>query len=237
MPETSLHKMMVPGAILLAGLLLAFAVYEYRAPIALDLFGDSSATATIATFDPPSPSDHILGDPAAPVQIIEYCDVDAPYCKQFQGVMDALMSTYGTSGKLGWVYRQFPVQDADVNSLKNAAAAECAAQARGSAGFFAFADAVAQAAPGSATYDPTTYASTAAAAGIPADTFSACIAGGDGDKAVKDEYAKAAAAGATGVPYLVLVVQGHTPNAIAGALSYGAMKAIVDQALATAGAQ
>jgi protein-disulfide isomerase len=228
--------MMVPGAILVAGLVLAAAVYEYRAPIHLALFG-SDDTGTIATFDPPSPNDHRYGDPAAPVQVIEYCDIGAPYCKQFQGVMDALMQTYAPSGKVAWIYRQFPVKDADANADQNAAAAECASIAGGTAGFFGFLDAVAQAAPGSQGFDPSTASAAAQAAGIPADAFQACLTDGGGAKAAAGAYDKAVAAGATGVPYLILVTQGHAPNAIAGALSYDAMKALIDQSLSVAGAQ
>jgi protein-disulfide isomerase len=231
-PETSLHRMIVPGAILLAGLLLAAAVYEYRAPLDLSFLNGGPPPSRLSVFEPPSPKDHVFGNPGAPIKVIEYCDIDAPYCKQFQSVMDSIMATYGESGQVAWVYRQFPITDVDVNALKNAAAAECAAKAGGDAGFFAFVDGVAAAAPGTRAFDSST-AAKVATAGIPTGTFTDCMATNNPE--ITNLYEKAVTAGATGAPYLILVTAGKTPNAIAGAFSYDTMKAIIEKARAAEG--
>jgi len=72
-----------------------------------------------------SPRDVILGDPDAPVSVIEYSDFQCPYCGLFyKNVSIPLREDYVKSGEVKVVARTFSFLG--VESFKAAEAAECA---------------------------------------------------------------------------------------------------------------
>src|SRR3989339_1454113 len=71
---------------------------------------------------PVTENDHILGNPNAPIMIVEYSDFDCPFCKNFHGTMQKVMETYGEDGKVAWGYRHFPLEQLHPNSPKVSAA-------------------------------------------------------------------------------------------------------------------
>jgi protein-disulfide isomerase len=86
------REMLIPAAIVFVGLILAIAVYNLHHTIAVQQNGNPSAV------NPVNPSvDHILGDPNAPVIVIEYADIDSEFSKDFQQVMEQIMQEYGKS--------------------------------------------------------------------------------------------------------------------------------------------
>ena len=87
----------VPGAILFAGLIIAVAVYVINHHAVIVTQGNAAATRPV---DPTT--DHIIGNPAAPVMIIEYADIDSEYSKAFQPVMEQIMQAYGNQGSVAW---------------------------------------------------------------------------------------------------------------------------------------
>ena len=58
---------------------------------------------------PVNGEDHILGNPDAPVKLIEFSDFECPFCKRFHPTMKRLMDEYGEDGRVAWVYRHFPL--------------------------------------------------------------------------------------------------------------------------------
>ena len=59
----------------------------------------------VGTIKPVSKEDHIRGDINAPVVIVEFSDTECPFCKSFHQTLQQIMSEYGSSGKVAWVYR------------------------------------------------------------------------------------------------------------------------------------
>jgi protein-disulfide isomerase len=53
--------------------------------------------------------DHIRGDPAAPVTLVEYSDFECPFCKRFHPTVKRLVDE--SKGQLNWVYRHFPLDE------------------------------------------------------------------------------------------------------------------------------
>jgi protein-disulfide isomerase len=54
--------------------------------------------------------DHALGDPNAPVTIIEYASLTCPHCAEFhEDVLPQLKERYIAPGKVRLVYRDFPL--------------------------------------------------------------------------------------------------------------------------------
>jgi len=68
--------------------------------------------------------DHILGPEDAPVTLVEYGDLECPYCRQVNPVIRELRRRMG--GRLRYVFRQFPIGSSHPHAQMAAEAAESA---------------------------------------------------------------------------------------------------------------
>jgi protein-disulfide isomerase len=100
---------------------------------------------------PVTDKDHIKGDISAPVKIVEYSDLECPFCKRFHATMQEVVKSY--DGKVAWVFRQFPLAQLHPKAVKEAEAAECVASLGGNAAFWKFIDKVEEVTPGNNKLD------------------------------------------------------------------------------------
>ena len=56
---------------------------------------------------PATSTDHLQGDPNAPVILVEYGDYQCPYCGEAYSIVKELQKHFGE--KLGFVFRNFPL--------------------------------------------------------------------------------------------------------------------------------
>jgi len=117
---------MIPGAIVLAGIIIAGAIFYSNSSPTAKTSGTASGTPTpIQTPKPVTSKDHILGDPNAPVTLIEFGDFQCPFCgKFFKDTEPKLIDEYIKTGKVRFVYRDFAFLG--LESVRSAEAAECA---------------------------------------------------------------------------------------------------------------
>ncbi|HXW75016.1 MAG TPA: thioredoxin domain-containing protein [Steroidobacteraceae bacterium] len=66
--------------------------------------------------------DHITGAPQAPVTVVEYGDFECPNCKQAQPAVKLLLERF--TGRVRFVFRNFPLEDVHPHALGAAQAAE-----------------------------------------------------------------------------------------------------------------
>ncbi len=93
------------------------------------------------------PGEQALGDPNAPVTIIEYASLTCPHCAHFHNdVLPDLKERYIATGKVRLVFRDFPL---DERALMAAALAHCAGPDR----YFGFLDVLFQTQSGWARAD------------------------------------------------------------------------------------
>jgi protein-disulfide isomerase len=223
------EKWMIPGAILVAGLLIAFATYTIRAKeLQLPPEGDVSLVR------PVSEADHIIGNPGAPVVVIEYGDIDSNYAKDFQATMQQLMTEYAADGQVAWVYRHLPLIDQHPNSRSHAEAAECVSSIGGASMFWRFIDTAHAQAPGSQQLSPRLYDPIVEGLGIRPEAFNECLNGERFEKRVADDFENGLNAGADGSPFSVVLVRGHAPIPIQGAVPYDGMKRIIEESISRA---
>ncbi|MGY5151740.1 MAG: DsbA family protein [Candidatus Nitrosopumilus sp. bin_6a] len=72
-------------------------------------------------------NDPILGDPKAPVSIIEFSNYQCQFCARFYSdTLPLLYSEYIETGKVNIIYRDFPIQKIYSNAMSTALASECA---------------------------------------------------------------------------------------------------------------
>lgn len=222
----------IPIAIFLGGVMVAAAVYFTSAPTQEPSTSSGTGNPTLVT--PVGPSDHILGNPAAPVKIIEYSDFSCEYCKAFNATMHQIIANEGTTGKVAWVFREFPLTEIHPNALAQAQAAECVAKTSGEQAFWNFEDALFQNQP----VDPSHFGALAQKAGVTnSNALGDCLANASStvNAQIMAERQNAIDIGARGTPYSVLLAPGQAPVVMDGAYSYDAVKQLIDQALGTAG--
>lgn len=79
--------------------------------------------------------DHTLGSSNATVKIIEYSDLECPYCKIFHATMKQVVAD--SNGSVSWTYRHWPIHQ---NSFEKLVAAECVAKLKGNDAFWKYVD-------------------------------------------------------------------------------------------------
>ncbi|MGI0063573.1 MAG: DsbA family protein [Nitrosopumilaceae archaeon] len=71
--------------------------------------------------------DPVKGDPNAPITIVEFSDFQCPFCARFFTTTFPLIEkNYIETGKVKFVYRDFPIPSIHQNAIPAAIAAECA---------------------------------------------------------------------------------------------------------------
>ena len=122
---------------------------------------------------------HVLGNPEAPITIIEYASLTCPHCAEFdKTVLPQLKTAYIDTGKAKLVYRDFPL---DGVALKASMIARCLPSDR----YFPFIDALfKQQSSWAYGGDPKTgLQRMARLAGMSQDTFDKCF----DDKSLEDQ--------------------------------------------------
>jgi protein-disulfide isomerase len=174
--------------------------------------------------------DHILGNPNAPVKVVEYMDLECPHCKVFNTTMHQVMEFYGTSGKVAWVQRPMPLAQIHSKAVQEAHAAECAAEQGGDTAYFAYADKIFEITPSDNGLDLAQLPVIAGEVGLNVQTFNSCMSSGKFNEKITASYNEAVKAGAQGTPYTVIMV-GTDTVVLNGAQPYDSMRAAIDSIL------
>ena len=228
----------IPIAIIIAGVLIAGAVYlgtSKGAPTtavnnqqpqqAPQQTGDLDQMAAI------SASDHVRGNPDAPVKIVEYSDTECPFCKRFHSTMQEVMNEYGKDGKVAWVYRHFPLDQLHSKARKEAVALECANEQGGNDKFWSYADRLYEITPANNGLDPAELPKIAQYVGLDVAKFNTCLASTKYDAHIEDDVQNATATGGNGTPWSIVVDKNGKKYPLSGAQPYASVKQLIDLAL------
>ncbi len=221
------NKLLIPGAILVAGILVAGAVYyggKVPTPTSNKPVGEE------IELKPITDEDHILGSREAKVVVVEYSDTECPFCKVFHNTMKEVAAQY--DGKVAWVYRHFPIPQLHQKAMKEAEATECVASLAGNATFWRYLDRIFETTSSNDSLDPTTLPKLAVEVGVSEIEFSACLSSGRFTGKVSQQMEDAVAAGARGTPYsLILDEDGKVKDIINGAEPLATVRAKIDAIL------
>ena len=241
----------IPMAIVLAAVIIGgVLLYMYRPaatsqPAANGQVAPSATVPDTSSLPPVTAADHILGNPNAPIKIVEYSDPSCPYCKMFQATMLQVMQTYGASGQVAWVYRQFPLDKPDQNGNvlhpnagAQANALECAASVGGNTGFWAYekdwySTFPQNGASETSIVDNQQIIQTAKDVKLDTTAFNDCVLGDKFASAIDKEYASGLALGITGTPTSYIVSSTGQPIAIEGAQSDATLSAAIGAILSS----
>jgi len=223
----------LPITIVVAGVLIAGAVFLVgKSGTAPNPNTNPDGSFTARPYTPGV--DHILGNPNAKVKVVEYADLECPYCKTFNTTMYQVMDYYGASGDVAWIYRHFPLTQIHSKAPTEAQAAECAADQGGDAAFYKYLDAVYEVTPGSNGLDLAELPKIAGQLGLNVATFNSCLSSGKFAQRVQDSYNEVIKLGAQGTPYTLIMV-GTEAVALNGAQPYDSMRAAIDAVLGDLG--
>ncbi len=174
--------------------------------------------------------DHIRGDRNARIALVEYSDMECPFCKRFHPTAQQVLDAY--KGKVMWVYRHYPLAF-HANAQKQAEASECANELGGNDAFWKYTDAI---------YDRTTSNGTGFALdklvplskelGLNEAKFKECLESDRYASHVKDDMTGGSKAGVTGTPGNILLdTKTGKTNLISGAVPFATFKSAIDEML------
>ncbi len=229
-PQSSSPSIAIPAAIVIGFALIAAAIFfsgnKVSAPVAINKEA-APVAVTPADVRPVDKTDAVRGNPNAPIMVIEYSDYDCPFCKNFHETMSTVMKDYGVTGKVGWVYRQFPLAQLHPNAPRISQGALCVQELGGSEAFWKFSDLIFSEREVNERTNMTRLPEFAEKAGVKRADFTACLESERHKEAVEKSLAEGAAAGAQGTPYSIVVV-GDQQAVINGAQPYAVVKQIID---------
>ena len=149
-PIQAKNPITIPIAIVIAGILVAGAIFlkgnsseDVRTPPAPKVAMPPLPSLDTITLKPiDEKRDHIRGNPNADIVFVEFSDTECPFCKRFHATMQQILAEFGKSGKVAWVYRQFPIVQLHSKAPKESEALECAAELGGNIKFWEYIDRV-----------------------------------------------------------------------------------------------
>ncbi len=237
-------KVIIPVAIIIAGGLVAWAIYA--SPTESGAKNDvknvvtgalKEGTAPEAKFLPVTEADHIrIGDKNAKVILIEYSDTECPFCKMYHETLQKISADFGKDNQFAWVYRHFPL-DIHKKARKEAEATECAAFVAGKDAFWKYIDLIYKETKSNDSLDLAKLYTFAKTVGVDSKQFSECLDSGKMTEKISASYAEALETGARGTPFTVLYYKGEYIPLVdeqgrsLGALPYDIMKKIISDLL------
>ena len=189
---------------------------------------------------PPAPESILLeidddpmkGDRKARLVLVEFSDYQCPYCARFvRETLPQIETDYIKTGKLKYVFRDFPITSAHKDAFKAALAAGCALD---QGKYWEMHDRLFENQAAFTVYNLT---QSAEAIGLNKETFQQCLNNNEYATEVQSDFADGTKAGVNQTPFFFLgLTEPNSPKVkvltvIAGAKPYAVFKAAIDSAL------
>lgn len=232
-------NLLIPAAIVVAGVVIAFAIIYTSGgrPTSLKTAGvpppvNSKVAAGSSALSPAqlADDDPVLGDPNAPVTLVEFSDFQCPFCRGlWRDALPQIKEKYIKTGKVKFVYRDFPLTSIHGLAQKYAEAGECAdAEGR----FWQMHDKIfeEQDKKGAGTifdYTVMDLKRWAREIGLEGPRFDACLDSGKYRDEVQKDFNDGQAAGVSGTPGTFI-----NGRLVVGALPFEQFQSLIDAALA-----
>lgn len=180
--------------------------------------------------DPLQERDHIRGERLARVLLIEYSDLECPFCKRFHPTAQKAVDEY--KGEVAWVYRHFPLDQIHSKADKEAEAVECAAELGGEDGFWKLTGKIYEVTPSNNGLNLDDLPKLAGEVGLDQAKFKTCLDSGKYASRVEEDYQSGIKAGVQGTPGNILLdtKTGKTVS-IPGAVPFESLKSSIDSLL------
>lgn len=216
----------LPIAIIVSGLFIAGAVVFAggNEDVAVNTASGHAEGQPRGEFRMPDETDHVRGNPDAPIAVVEFSDLECPFCAQLHPTLSRIVED---NDDVKWVFRHFPLSTIHSRALSAAVASECVARLGTNDTFWMFVDSAFQ---NQRRLGDSWYKEQAVSLGIDASAFALCT---DDRSVVSDIQAdldEATGTGGRGTPYVVVVTRSGKLMPFSGALPYAQVSAVIEQA-------
>ena len=176
--------------------------------------------------------DPVMGDKDAKVTVVEFADYQCPYCGySYQQIYPSLVAEYVKTGKVKYVFHDFPLEQIHSNAFNASQAARCAGDQDK---YWEMHNKLFQ---NQKSLDAKGLSDSAQAVGLDATKFQQCLASGKYQAKIRSSVEAATTIGVRGTPTFLLGLSG--PNGttfkatrrVGGAMSYASLKAAIDALL------
>ncbi len=223
-PRFDKTKLLIPGAIIIAGLLVSFSVLYGRVGAGQALIAGNDMLKQAAPVEVNIEGAPVLGDANAPVTVVEFGDFQCPFCERyFTDTQAGIVADYLNSGKVKFVWKDYAFLGEE--STLSAQAARCA----GDQGkFWEYHDYLYshQGAENVGAFSKANLKKFAQAIKLNLPTFTSCLDSGTYASAVTESTKYGSSIGVTGTP--ATFVNGRL---IVGAVPYTDIKSAIESAL------
>ncbi len=253
-PEKPKTVLTLPIAIVLAAIILAVAAIFIWAPRSaaspkIESLTDDQIAGMVneiisskgkVPLLPVTEADHARGATDPKITVVEYSDLECPYCKNFHETMQKIVKDH--SNDVSWVYRHFPLDCTD-NSSKNcrvlhakarteAIAAECAALQGGDEAFWKFTDRVFSITPSNDGLSESELTKTAKMLKLDTAQFDTCVTNKTPANTISLQAKNGISLGISGTPSSVIVDTAGNTYLIPGAYPHEVIEGVIQKLLA-----
>ena len=211
--SNSPKKLSMPVAIIIAGAIIAFGIIASGRTGEFKLNNKGKINVKdpgeSRMIEPVTKNDHIKGDLSkAKVAVVEFSDLQCPYCKQIHPALQEMMNVYNSD--VVWVYRHFPLESIHPRARASSHASECVNELAGNEGFWKFIDAIFAHTGKDDPLSDESLINFAINSGVDKDTinkdaFIACQASGKYNSKIDEYLTDAENAGAEGTPDVTVI--------------------------------
>ena len=149
---------------------------------------------------PPSPTDHIVGSPTAPIVLVEFSDFQCPFCSMVHPTIKNIVAN--SNGQIAWVLRELPLTSIHPQAEPAALAAECIAAELGNDAYWKYVDAVFT---NQTKLSPEYSAQLAAQFGANPTKFATCVSSKQYQNLIDADTNEAMNNGGNGTPFTIMV--------------------------------
>jgi protein-disulfide isomerase len=168
---------------------------------------------------------HIYGNLNARFTLVEFSDMECPYCKRFHGTPKQIIDA--SKGRVNWQWKHLPLSFHNPAAQQEALAAECVAEQKGNRGFWVFINDVFHHTQGNGG-GVASLAALVSGVGADVGIFRECLASGKYEEKIEADIQKATGYGINGTP-ATFIVDNRTGKSqlLAGAQPAQAVMAII----------
>lgn len=187
----------------------------------------TQAAVSAKDVQPLTDSDHVRGNKDARILLIEYSDLECPFCKKFHPTVQQTLEQY--KDQVAWVYRHFPLDPIHSKADKEAEAVECAAELGGEDGFWKLVDKIYEVTPSNNGLNLDDLPKLAAEVGLNQNSFKTCLDSGKYADHVEADYQGGVKSGISGTPGTILLDKKTSKTKLVpGAVSVESLKSEID---------
>lgn len=232
---------LIPGAIVIAGVLVAGAVIltSPAGNTVLAALGINQAEETAqqpeersdntAAVRPVDDAEYIKGNPEAAIKIVTYSDFECPFCQRFHHTMNDIMGTYAADGDVAWVFRQFPVEQLHSKAPAVAMASECVGALGGNDAFWQFSDRYFEVSPSNNKTDiETVIPQLVNEIGVDQNDFNTCFENNEFAAEVEADFNNAVETGGRGTPWSIVIGPSGKTYPLNGALPQASVEQLIE---------